>query len=81
MLVVILALDARDGLLPSFYMSETFLLWCFAASAKVRALFVWGDLVDRSGEAIGLLRSECLRESSKRCLSANLASTKLAVQA
>ena len=41
----------------SISISETSLLWCFAASAKVRALFVQRDLVDHSGEAIGLLRS------------------------
>ena len=73
------ALGARDCLIPSISMhvSEAFLLWCFAASAKVRARFVWGDLVDCRGEAIGMLRSVRLRESSKRSFSAGLISTKL----
>ena len=58
MLVALLALDAVDRLIImlSTSVSETSLLWCFAASAKVRALFVLGDLVDLSGEAIRLLR-------------------------
>ena len=58
-------------------MSETSLLWYFAASAKVRALLVWGDLVDHNGEAIGLLRSARLHENSERSFSAGVVSTKL----
>ena len=54
-----------------------FLLWYFAASTKVRALLVLGDLVDHNGEAIGLLRSVHLRESSEQSFSAGVVSTKL----
>ena len=63
-------------MLSTSILCET-LLWCFAASAKVRALFVWGDLVERNGEAIGLLRSVRFQESNERSFSVGLILTKL----
>ena len=77
MLEALSVLDARDCLILSTFISETSLLWCFAASAKVRALLRWGDLVEHSGEAIGLLRSVRFRESSEWSFSAGLILTKL----
>ena len=70
------ACNARGCLLLSTSISETS-LWCLAASAKVHALFVWGDLVDLSGDAIGVLRSVRLRERSKRSFSVGSVLTKL----
>ena len=53
----------HNGLSTSI-LSRTFFLWCFATSAEVRALFMWVDLVERSGEVVGLLYSVRLCESS-----------------